>query len=249
MQAHPAAEFFPSMSPAELAALTASIREKGQTFPIITCQDLILDGRHRWRACEILGRKPWTVEWNGEGGTPEDYVIQANLDRRHLTESQRAMVGARLKAYFEKAASERRRSTQNNDAAEQFGPIGPDSEPGRSRDKAAEKVKASPRSVERAAVVIDHGVDELQDAVDSGEVAVSAAAAVARLPENEQREVVKAGPAAVRQRAKKERGKRSDSLESSILRTLKRCWSQASDEERSAFKHWLADRGDIKRAA
>ena len=53
------------------------------------------------------------------------------------------------------------------------------------------------RSVERAAEVRGHGVPELAEKVERGEVSVSAAADVAGLPESEQREIVAAGPKAV----------------------------------------------------
>jgi len=35
------------------------------------------------------------VEWDGKG-SPEAFVVSMNLHRRHLNESQRAMIAARL---------------------------------------------------------------------------------------------------------------------------------------------------------
>jgi hypothetical protein len=60
-------------------------------------------------------------------------------------------------------------------------------------------------TIKRADVVIKRGLPELAAAVDAGEVAVSAAAEVAKLPREEQAAVVAAGPKAVKAKAKEAR--------------------------------------------
>jgi type IV secretory pathway VirB10-like protein len=60
-------------------------------------------------------------------------------------------------------------------------------------------------TIKRADVVIERGLPELAAAVDAGEVAVSAAAEVAKLPREEQAAVVAAGPKAVKAKAKEAR--------------------------------------------
>ena len=56
-------------------------------------------------------------------------------------------------------------------------------------------LNVAPRQVERARVVHEHGVSELRDAIDRGEVALSVAEKIARMPEREQRaELPKALP-------------------------------------------------------
>ena len=92
---HPAAEIFPLLTGAELDALAADIKEHGQREPIIIHDGMILDGRNRYAACEQIGREPITEEWDRDG-TPEAFVISMNLHRRHLNESQRAMIAATL---------------------------------------------------------------------------------------------------------------------------------------------------------
>lgn len=47
------------------------------------------------RACLAAGIEPAFHEWDGDGD-PYDYVVSKNLHRRHLNESQRAMIAARL---------------------------------------------------------------------------------------------------------------------------------------------------------
>ena len=91
---HDAANMFPLLQERALADLTADIRANGLREPITLFGGKILDGRNRARACKKAMVKIRTVIWKGKD--PIAYVISLNLRRRHLTESQRAMIGARL---------------------------------------------------------------------------------------------------------------------------------------------------------
>lgn len=86
---HPLSAAFPGMSQSELAALTDDIAEEGQREPITLFEGKILDGWHRYQACNACGRVPVTVELPG-GVNPVAFVKSRNLHRRHLTGSQRA---------------------------------------------------------------------------------------------------------------------------------------------------------------
>ena len=66
------------------------------------------------------------------------------------------MVGARIKPMFEEEARARMQLSNSSKANL------PDSEKGQSRDRAAEAVNVSPRSVESASRVIERGVPELE---------------------------------------------------------------------------------------
>jgi len=79
---------------------------------------------------------------------------------------------------------------------------------GISHAEAAEMLNVSERSVESARSVHDRGVPELQTALDQGEVSVSAAANIAALPKDEQREVVARGEREILQAAKVSRVRR-----------------------------------------
>ena len=48
MKAHPYADLFPMMSPAERDALRESVRESGLLQPIVVMGGQILDGRNRY---------------------------------------------------------------------------------------------------------------------------------------------------------------------------------------------------------
>lgn len=97
------------MEGAEFASLVEDIRAHGQVQPLVMYQGKILDGRNRARACEKIGIKPKTVDYRGTD--PLGYVLSLNLARRHLNESQRAMVAARV-SEWSSAGGDRRSADQ-----------------------------------------------------------------------------------------------------------------------------------------
>jgi len=180
---HPAAEIFPEMDAPALAGLTADIAANGQREPILILDGQVIDGRCRLRACEQLGIEP-LVRHLGATVVGDPYVlaVSLNLHRRHLTESQRATVAARLETAD--------RGRPHKDANWHDLPV--------TRDDAAKLLNVGVRSVARAAKVLQDGIPELVAAVDQGEVAVSTAADLARLPADTQREVLTRTPDEIR---------------------------------------------------
>lgn len=187
MKVHPAAELFPMLGERELAALAADIRENGQLHPIVVWDGVVVDGRNRLRACELAGVDPvfaersFASEWECAS-----FVASVNIARRHLSDSQRAMVGAELEKRFAPAARERQ-GTRNDLVAEL-----PRSEPRKARDEAADVVNVSPRLVQDAKKIQQRGCAELREAVSSGLIKVSSAAQIVELPEADQRWIVEA---------------------------------------------------------
>ena len=183
-ETHPAADIFPLLEGLEFDALAADMREHGQREPIITHNGAILDGRNRYRACLEIGATPWVQEWKDDGD-PVAFVVSLNLHRRHMNESQRAMVGARIATLTDGRPGK----TASIEAV--------------SQPEAADMLNVSRSGIQRARTVLEHGTPELAAAVDRGEVAVSTAAELASEPEEVQREAVAAGPAAVREAVKR----------------------------------------------
>jgi hypothetical protein len=125
---------------AEFEALCQDIRINGLFDPITLYQGKILDGRNRYLACREANVAVKTVEFEPENhGDPLAWVISRNLKRRHLNESQRAMIAAKL------ANLDRGRPEENP-------PIG-----GISAKQASEMLNIGERSIERARVVVVGG--------------------------------------------------------------------------------------------
>lgn len=175
---HPVSEIFPSMPPAEFDALVADITANGLREPIHIMGDSVIDGRHRYRACLQAGVEPQFVVVP-DGTDLNALVISLNLRRRHLDESQRAMVAARLANL----------PLGSNQHAQICAP---------SQDSAAEMLNVSRRTVQHARAVLEHGAPELATAVDSGVIAVSSAAALSRLTVDAQQAVLSRTPQEIR---------------------------------------------------
>jgi N6-adenosine-specific RNA methylase IME4 len=169
MAFHPLANLFPLMEGAEFAALVDDIRVNGLHEPIVVHDGQVLDGRNRYRACEELGID--SAMRVHDGSDPLAFVISANLQRRHLNESQRAMVAARIATMGEG----RPNKTAEISAV--------------SQTSAAALLHSSRGSVQNASAVLGKAEPEIVDAVDRGEIAVSTAAKVAELPPETQREI------------------------------------------------------------
>ncbi len=183
---HEVARLFPPMTQAEFEALKEDIGRHGLREPITMYGGQIVDGIHRDRACRELGVEPRSVEWSGEGSLL-DFAVGKNLHRRHLTESQRAMVAARIA----NLAGGRPAKTARKEAV--------------SEAQAAARMKVGRSSVQKGKVVLGRGDPGLVAAVERDEVSVSAAARVAELGPEEQTEVVARGPEAIKARARQAR--------------------------------------------
>jgi hypothetical protein len=186
---HPVAELFPLMGDADLDSLRADIRERGQREPAWLWEGKIVDGRNRHRACLLEGKETLVRDWDGQGSLVA-FVLSLNLHRRHLTDPQRAMVAAKAKEAFEQEALERRSANllQNKGSTDGLDP-GHRSR-GRSAELAAKALGVSRDSVNKAAKILKEGDEALIQAVQAGEASLDAAATVARLPREEQREAV-----------------------------------------------------------
>jgi hypothetical protein len=93
---HELALVFPPMSEPEFAAFKDDIREHGQHEPIILYEGKILDGLHRYRACQELDREARVVRFEGNPREAAQLVLGRNFHRRHLTASQRALIAAEM---------------------------------------------------------------------------------------------------------------------------------------------------------
>jgi ParB family chromosome partitioning protein len=153
---HPIASIFPLMSGDEFDRFKEDIRTRMQQEPIILYQGKILDGRNRYNACKALYREPNVEEY--KGSDPLGYVLSANLHRRHLKESQRAVIAANLVTTKLGDNQHIKREGRPIDLA-----------------TAAKMLNVSEKSVKRAKKILENGDPALVQAVKDGKLRVSAA--------------------------------------------------------------------------
>jgi len=96
---HPFSKLFPPISEEDFGKLAADIKLNGLHQPIVRYQGKILDGNNRYRACELVKIAPKFADFNGDDAQARNYVISANIHRRHLSPDQRrGIIAALLKA-------------------------------------------------------------------------------------------------------------------------------------------------------
>jgi predicted transcriptional regulator len=92
--AHPDAALFPMLPEDELQELADDIKRNGQQMPILVKDGEIIDGRNRYAACLLAGVDPVIEEFIGSD--VRAFIVSANVNRRHMTKSSRAMAVAML---------------------------------------------------------------------------------------------------------------------------------------------------------
>ncbi len=167
MKQHPCtAGLFRDMDVVEFETLVADIKTHGQRHPIVLHEGMVLDGWNRWRACKRLNLEPKTVEFKGPGD-PRDYVVSTNVERRHLSPTDRAKVGLKLYRVYEKEASARQKASQAK-PGEKVGkaPIpggAPYAWTGDTSEHVAGIVGVGKSTIERAVFVEDNAPELLKD--------------------------------------------------------------------------------------
>ncbi|MFQ5510200.1 MAG: ParB/RepB/Spo0J family partition protein, partial [Leptospirillia bacterium] len=130
----------------------------------------IIDGRNRYRASRAVGCDVATQVFEGSDAELVGFVISLNLRRRHLNESQRAMAAAKLATL-----------TPGQGQMRKFAHLP-------SQSDTAEMLGVGRRSVQHARQVQTHAAPNVVEAVEAGQVSVSAAAVLAKaVPKDEQK--------------------------------------------------------------
>ena len=190
VEIHEAAELFP-LDEETIPELAENIKRHGLLSPILLLDGKVLDGRRRLRACELAGVQPAFEHVVTDD--PLAYSWSLNGTRRHLTTSQKAMAGARMRAMYDEQARERMR--QGGEMAGKGRPKqgqanSPDPIPstGQSRDHVAKVVGVGGTTIDYATKVLREAVPEIVEAVESGRMSVSAARDLLHEDEAVQRE-------------------------------------------------------------
>jgi len=160
MKFHPVADIFPMLPEQELQNLADDIKANGLKTPIIMYDDMILDGRNRYKACKMARVEPDFKQF--KGNDPLAFVISLNLHRRHLNESQRAGVAAKI-ANMTVGGDRPSKNDKSFESANWPNGI--------SQPKAAGMLNVSERTIRRYKAV-EREAPELTKRIDSGEITV-----------------------------------------------------------------------------
>lgn len=177
MEFHEIANIFPLLDGAELDALVADIKENGLLEPIVTHDGKIVDGRNRYRACELAGVEPRFKEWKQNGVSLISWVIAKNLHRRHLTSSQLAACALISLPFFEEEAKKRQAVGHFNAPQYSESPVVekiPQLGDGRAREHSAKAFNTNSRYVQDAKRIQEKR-PELISKIKSGEMTITQA--------------------------------------------------------------------------
>jgi len=153
-QQHHYSEIFPLVSAdsEEYALLSSDIAKHGLINPAVIYQGQILDGYTRYRICKSMPDVEFTTTiFQGNDEEALAFVLSANLRRRHLTETARAMAACRWLIATGKDSTKE------------------------TKKLAAGLFNSSKTMIEYAASIFEKGNRLLLDAVDSGSCKLSTA--------------------------------------------------------------------------
>lgn len=163
LKQHPLSGHFPAMSGGAFAELRADIATNGLRLPIVLYLGQVLDGWNRYQACSQIGVEPHYEEFVGTEAEAMQYVVSANLMRRHLYEGERAIIAARF------ATMQRGRPSDKETPASIIeNPL--------SVAQAAELFNVGETIVKEARAILTSGDDELIASVSEGRRSVKDAA-------------------------------------------------------------------------
>jgi hypothetical protein len=209
---HPAADLFPLMTADELKALGEDEQKNGIQVPIVLWSKteygapvFLLDGRNRLDAAELAGIKVLEVrsdkdnridfcfprrELYGSDVDPFEFVLSANVLRRHLTAEQKReliakvlkarpqksnrLIGEQIKVDHKTVASVRAEQEQRGEIPHLEKTVGKDG-------KARPAAKPSPEADMKAQALADRRIRTTAPAAKAGTIGPSSAGEVERL--------------------------------------------------------------------
>jgi hypothetical protein len=153
---HPLAQVFPIGGEESVRELARHISQGVPVDPVILFEEKVLDRRELYLACLEAGREPTFETYTGND--PLGFLIDRQLHRGYLTESQRGMLAARACNF----------------------PVGGNQySQGLSIGRASELLNVSSETISRAKKVLARGIPELVKAVDDGVLKVGKACLIA----------------------------------------------------------------------
>lgn len=186
---HEVATLFPPMGEEEFLRFVADIQQRGLLEPIWTFQGKIVDGIHRYRACQQLGIEPRYQEWDGVGSLVS-FVVSRNLRRRHLSSTQRAMVALEIEKHL--AIEARRNQAMSGGDKKSLAEKIPQAiiTPIRAAEEAAATVGTNPHYVRDAKKILTRA-PELKEKMRRGQLAIPEANVLVNLSQEQRAEALR----------------------------------------------------------
>ncbi|UYK86268.1 plasmid replication/partition related protein [Xanthomonas sacchari] len=202
----------------EYAALERSLLAEGCRDALVLWGDILVDGHNRYGICQKHGLPFQTVQ-NTRFQSLQDvhlWMIDQHLGRRSVSDFQRGVLALRKREILAErrasvaAAEAPAADATDPDAAGETAndtdtPPWADAPAPLSRAELARVARLSSSQVVQIEKIQKQAAAEVVEAVKSGAISINAAAAVASLPEEEQRAAAMAGKDELKQAAKRAR--------------------------------------------
>ena len=197
------------LTPDEYESLERSLLTEGCRDALVLWGDTLVDGHNRYGICRKHDIPFQTVQ-NERFRSIDDvhlWMIEQHLGRRSVSDFQRGVLALRKREIL----AERRAQLAESDVpfdttdAQPAAPRAPKPAPADSRKDIAREARISSNQVGMIEKIRNEAAPEVVAAVKSGALSISAGAAVASLPAEEQRAAATAGDDELKQAAKRVR--------------------------------------------
>jgi hypothetical protein len=201
------------LTPDEHAALERSILTEGCRDALVLWGDVLVDGHNRYGICQKHNLPFQTVQ-NTRFQTMEDvhlWMIDQHLGRRSVSDFQRGVLALRKREILAERRAQAAAAASATDAPEaplvdaSDSAIRGEGNPLKSRSDIAKAARLSSSQVVNIEKIQKQAAPELVAAVKAGTISINAAAAVATLPAEEQKQAALGGKDELKQAAKKVR--------------------------------------------
>ena len=191
----------------EYAALERSILTEGCRDALVCWGDVLIDGHNRYAICQ-RHQIPFKIVQNDNFSNIEDvqlWMIDNHLGRRSVSDFQRGMLALRKKEIITARTKQHEESLPSADTESDVAV--PVIKPTQSRQEIARAAGISSNAVVQIEKIQRTASPALVQAVRDGTISISAAAAVASLPNDEQIAAVAGGRKELQQAARQVREK------------------------------------------
>ncbi|HVL76294.1 MAG TPA: hypothetical protein VM406_09775 [Noviherbaspirillum sp.] len=179
----------------EYAALERSLLTEGCRDALVLWGDVLVDGHNRYGICQKHGIPFKTVQ-NETFKSMDDvylWMIDNHLGRRSVSDFQRGVLALRKKEILAARQAQEKAQPEPEQAPANEETVAKPAEPPLTREVLARAARVSSATLGQIEKIQKTAAPELVDAVRAGVISINAAAAVASLPEEKQKEAVAGG--------------------------------------------------------